>query len=276
MVRDMNYVQLAVPLGLIIWLAVWPLRGGARWAHCAAVIGIVGLVGLSGQWGWPTAYAPYGLSVLAGLAVVFGRRRRVGRHDPPGWLGGMIAAVLAGVAFAGIGLLVQARLPPTDAVPLDMPFLGKALVIQGGGHWAINAQRTVLDADSPSLTSWKGAGHGVVLVAVNGWGRATGGVLNVAAPCAGHVVLVVQDDRLGQAVVLDCAGVWVVLSGMDAVTAKGDVAIGTKLGQAARLSVHAQTPGVAAHPFSGEALAMMLGNRYAVRGMVFSGGTPVP
>jgi hypothetical protein len=272
----MEYVQLAVPVGLIIWLAVWPLKGRARWLHAAAVLGVVALIGLVGQWGWPSAYAPFALLGLALLAAVIGRRRPLGRHDRGGWLGGLVMLLVAGVAIAGAGLAVQARLRPTELVALEMPFAGSALVTQGGKLQAINRLRAVLDADSPSLTSWKGVGAGVELVAVDGWGRATGAALAVVSPCAGHVVLVTEDERLGQAVVLDCAGVWVVLGGMDGVSAQGDVAAGARLGQSARLTVHAQTPGVAAHPFSGDPLAMVLGDRYAVRGMVLTGATPAP
>jgi hypothetical protein len=60
------------------------------------------------------------------------------------------------------------------------------------------------------------------------------------------------------------------------VTVGIDVVAGAEVGQAARLTVHAQTPGVAAHPFSGDALAVTLGDRFGVRGMVLSGGTAVP
>jgi hypothetical protein len=86
-------------------------------------------------------------------------------------------------------------------------------------------------------------------------------------------VLLTTDERLGQAVVLDCAGVWVVLGGMDAVdvAAGAEVAMGAPVGQATALTLHAQTPGVAAHPFSGDALAVVLDDRYPVRGMVLRG-----
>jgi Peptidase family M23 len=134
----------------------------------------------------------------------------------------------------------------------------------------------VLDPDSPSLTSWRGAGHGVVLVAVDGWGRARGAVMDVRAPCAGQVVLVTTDTRMGQAVVLDCAGTWVVLGQMQTITvAEGaQVATGVALGTAVALSLHAQMPGIAGHPFSGTPLAMVLDDRTAVRGMVLHGVVP--
>jgi hypothetical protein len=269
----MDYVQLAVPLGLIVWLAVWPLKGRARWAHAAAVLGVVALIGLVGQWGWPTAYAPYGLLALAVLAAAFGRRRVLGRGDRAGWLGGTLAAAVAMAAFGGVGLALEARLRPVQVVSLSLPVTGAVLVTEGGNHWAINAQMAVLDPDSPSLTSWRGAGLGVVLVAVDGWGRAKRAVMDVQAPCAGQVVLVTTDARLGQAVVLDCAGDWVVLGGMDGVSvAEGmQVVPGAAVGTAVALTLHAQTPGVAGHPFSGTPLAMVLDDRYAVRGMVLRG-----
>lgn len=272
----MEYVQLGVPLVLIAWLAVWPLRGRARMAHVVIVLAVVGLIGVVGQWGWPSAYAPYGLMGLALLAVLVGRRRAVGRGDASGWLGGILAVLVAGAALGGVALAVQAWVRPVAVVALDMPVTGAALVTEGGRHWAINAHRAVLDGDSPSLTGWKGAGEGVTLVAVDAWGRATGGVMDVVAPCAGAVVQMVEDTRLGRAVVLDCAGVWVVLGGMETVGAGDAVVAGAAVGTSTVLSMHAQTPGVAAHPFSGDALAVVIADRYAVRGMVLAGAAPAP
>ena len=121
-------MQLGLPLALIVWLAVWPLRGRARWVHGVAVLCVVGLIGLVGQWGWPTAYAPYALVGLALLGLLLGRRRAVGRGDPPVWPGGILAVLVAGAACAAIGLILQGRLRPLEVVALDMPLDRKSVV----------------------------------------------------------------------------------------------------------------------------------------------------
>ena len=123
----MAYFQIGLPLALILWLAFWPLRGGARWAHVVLVVGCVAVAGLFGQWLWPSAYAPYGLLGLVVLAAVVGRRRAVDRRGGSAWPG-VMAAVAGVIAWGGVALGVDARLRPTDLVALAMPLNGAALV----------------------------------------------------------------------------------------------------------------------------------------------------
>jgi hypothetical protein len=263
----MAYLQFGLPLAMILWLAFWPLRGRARWLHVTLVAGCVGMAALFGQWVWPSAYAPYVLLALVVPAAVLGRRRGTDRRAATLWPGVLTAG--AGLAaWAAVGVGVDARLRPGDLVGLEMPLGGAALVTQGGGHRAINAHLAVLDPDSPSLSGWRGQAHAVDLAPVNGWGRVQPGAQDVRAPCAGQVAGQGTDTRLGQYLTLDCAGVWVVLSGLETSRASGAVGAGDVVGQGGTVVIHAQTPGTPQHPFSGEPLWIGLDGVFPVRGMV--------
>jgi hypothetical protein len=266
----MAYLQLGLPLALILWLVFWPLRGRARWLHVALVAGCVGLVALVGQWVWPSAYTPYVLMGLVVLAAVLGRRREVDRWTTGLWPG-LLATGGAVLVWAGVAFGVDARLRPAELVALRLPVSGALLVTQGGRHGAINAHLAVMDPDMPSLSGWRGQSYAVALAPVDGWGRARNGVQDVRAPCAGQVVGQGTDTRLGRYLTLDCAGVWVVLSGLDTVAANGAVGAGDPVGQGAGVVVHAQTPGTAQHPFSGEPRWIGLDGVFPVRGMVLRG-----
>ncbi len=267
----MALVQIGLPLGMILWLAFWPLRGRARWAHVVLVAGIAGVAALFGQWLWPSAYAPYGLIGLVLLAAVLGRRRAVDRRGGSVWPG-VMAGVAGLAAWAGVVMGIGARLSPGDLVALTAPMRGAVLVTQGGTRAAINAHLAVMDPDTPSLSGWRGQAYAVAVVPVDGWGRVQPVVQDVLAPCAGAVVGQGTDSRAGVYVTLDCAGVWVVLSGLEEVSAAGAVAEGDVVGQGAGVVIHAQTPGTPQHPFSGDPLWMGLDGVFAVRGMVLRGG----
>lgn len=266
----MAYLQLIVPLVLILWLAVWPLRGRARWVHVVLVGAAVALIGLVGQWVWPTAYAPFGLMALVVLAVLLGRRRDVGRRQPR-VVPGALAAIGAVAALAGVALAVEARLRPADMLDLTLPGAGRFVVTQGGNHWAINRHLAVNDADMPSLSGWRGQAFAVSLLPVDRFGRAGAAAVTVLAPCTGTVAAQGEDTRLGPYLVLDCTGIWVVLSGLTKVTATGEVTVGDAVGQGADMVIHAQSPGTAAHPFSGEPKWISLNGVFPVRGAVLGG-----
>ncbi len=266
----MAYLQFGVPLLLILWLAIWPLPGRARWVHAALVAGLIVVVALFAQWLWPSAFAPYVLLGLVLLAALAGRRRALPRGQVRLWPG-VLAGMVALAAWTGVGFGVQARLRPAAVTELAMPLAGSALVTQGGRHRSINAHLAVLDRDTPSLSGWRGQAHGVTLVPVDVWGRAVAGPVDVLAPCAGRIADHGTDERLGAYVVLDCAGIEVVLSGVDAVTVEGTVAAGDPLGRGAGVVIHAQTPGTAQHPFSGDPLWIGLEGVFPVRGMVLRG-----
>jgi hypothetical protein len=262
-----QYLQLAVPLLLILWLALWPLRGRARWAHLAMTGVLVGLIALWGQWRWPSAYAPYVLGLLFLGAAVFGRRRSNGRRDSR-MLPGFLATLIAMVAAFGLALGVEARLRPADLTDLALPAAGRFAVTQGGNHRLLNTHLVVNDADTPSLTGWRGQAYAIDLQPIDRFGRPLMNGLPVTAPCAGSIAGQGEDTRLGRYLILDCAGTWVVLSGLDSIAATGPLAVGSLVGQGNRITLHAQTPGTATHPFSGEPLWISLNGTYPVRSAI--------
>jgi hypothetical protein len=266
----MEYLQLALPILLILWLALWPLRGRARLIHVAMTIAIVSGMILLVPWRWPSAYAPLALLAFLILTILIGRRRPPHRHGGSLWPA--IFAALATLAAAiGTAGLITARLPPSTPLDLAPPFGTTIAVSEGGARAVINRHRAVLDANAPSLSGWVGTAHGTTLHAVDPWGKPLTAAQPVLAPCAGRVTATGTDGRLGAYVMLACDGHHIVLSGLASLAtlaAAGPVTTGAPLGTATSLTLHAQTPGTSVHPFSGDPRWITLHGRFPVRGLV--------
>jgi hypothetical protein len=269
----MQYLQLAVPLALILWLAIWPLYGRTRWVHVAMTTAVIAAIILTFQWLWPSAYAPLAFIALLILAILFGRRRPVPRFHTRIWpaiLTGLIA-LAATVLAAG---LITARMRPNSSAVISTtfdlapPFASAMAVTEGGRREIINRHRAVMDADSPSLSSWRGTGLATSLVPIDRWGRPFAEPQPVLAPCEGKVVMTGEDSRLGRFIHLKCAGREFFLSGLASITADGDVTAGTPVGTARELTLSYQTTGTTAHPFSGEPIWISLNGTVPVRGWV--------
>jgi hypothetical protein len=269
----MAYLQVGVPALMILWLVVWPMRGRARWVHVGLVAGLVAALALGLVWRWPSAYAPYALIALVGLAALLGRRRAVPRHGMGAVWPVLLALVLAVLAWGGVAFGIKARLQPGGAYQeVALPLVGRALVTQGGRHWTVNRHLAVIDPNAPSLSGWQGAARAVEVVPVDGWGRAVAGPVEVRAPCPGVVVGQGEDSRLGTYLTLDCDGTWVVLSGLARVSTEGpEVAAGAVVGMGEAVVIHAQSPGTGLHPFSGDPLWIRLDGIFPVRGQVLAG-----
>jgi hypothetical protein len=263
----MPTLQLAVPILLILWFAVAPLRGQARIAHAAMLAGLIAVMTLALPWHWPSAYAPLALALLLILAIAFGRRRPADRRNPRLWPG-LLATVVAIAATAGSVWLVAARLRPADVQDIALPFATAAAVTEGGTHALINRHARVLDPDSPSLSGWQGAARAATLRPVDALGRPLPTVQTVLAPCAGSVQGQGADTRLGRYLVLECGALQVVLSGLETVTATGTVALHQAVGTASQLTLHAQGPGTPVHPFAGTPEWISLNGTFPVRGWV--------
>jgi hypothetical protein len=262
------WLQFMVPVALILWVALWPLRGRARLVHLAMTTMVVAVVALSGAWLWPSAYAPYGLGVLLIVVAGFGRRRPVARGQARLWpaVFGVLVTGLASIVVAG---LVTARMRPPETLALALPFASPAAITEGGARSIINRHRAVARTDSPSLSGWGGMARAVTLRPVDHLGRPFAKARPVLAPCAGQVTGQGNDPRLGTYLMLDCAGRVIVMS--DLVTSTpgaGPITAGQIIGTAASLTLHAQSPGTAAHPFSGTPQWLALNGRFPVRGAV--------
>jgi hypothetical protein len=265
--EPMPYLQIAIPMALILWLAFWPMRGRARILHVLMTLALVAAIILTFQWLWPSAYAPLALIALFILAALFGRRRPVPRHHQARIWPGLIAAAVALAATVAAAGLVTARLPPATTLDLSSPFATATAIIEGGAREVINRHRAVLDVNSPSLSSWKGMAYAVTLQPIDSWGKPSAEPQAVLAPCAGPVTTG-EDTRLGTYIILTCAAETVVLSGLTTVTAEPAATAGAPLGAASSLTLHAQTPGTSAHPFSGDPLWITLNGSFPVRGWV--------
>lgn len=263
----MPYLQFALPIGLILWLALWPLRGNARVVHVVMAIAVIAGLILWFQWLWPSAYAPLAIAVLLALAIVFGRRRPADRRNPRSWPG-FLAGLVTVFALVLAAWLISQRLRPLQTLDLTLPFSSPAAVTEGGRVVQINRHRAVMDADSPSLSGWRGQADAITLWPVDHLGRALTTPQQVNAPCDGAIAGTGQDTRLGHYLVLDCGGTWVVLSGLTDITASGQVFAGGPLGAALEMTLHAQLPGTAGHPFSGAPVPLSVNGTYPVRGWV--------
>lgn len=261
----MQYLQLGLPVALILWFAIAPLKGRVRWAHMAMTGAMIALIVLRFQWLWPSAYAPVGLIILFLLAVFLGRRRPANHRQTSLWPG-LLASFVALIASAGAAVLINARLQPATAFEAASPLETRAVVTEGGSSTLINTHLSVLDPDTPSLSGWRGSAYAVSLQAIDKLGRPVLTVQQIAAPCDGDIVGQGEDTRLGRYLIIDCAGTWIVLSGLAAVTASGPVTTAANIGDATTLTLHAQEAGSAAHPFSGSPLWIRLNGIFPVRG----------
>jgi hypothetical protein len=269
----MQYLQLAVPLALTLWLAIWPLYGRARWVHVAMTTALVVAIILTFQWLWPSAYAPLGLIALLILAIFFGRRRPVPRFHTRIWPAVLATLITLAATVLAAGLITARMRPNSSAVisttfDLAPPFASAMAVTEGGRRQIINRHRAVMDANSPSLSSWRGTGLATTLVPVTRWGRPMAEPQPVLAPCEGRIAMTSEDSRLGRFIHLQCFGREFFLSGLTSITAEGEVAAGAPVGTASALTLSYQTTGTTTHPFSGEPMWLSLNGTVPVRGLV--------
>jgi len=256
-------LQLALPLGLIIWLLAAPPRSWVGFGVQLAATGLF-LLALSrlGLWLLPPWWAPRAYAVLLFVAAIVAfRRRRPFAGTWPASIGSRIVTVgFAGLGVFSVVMLFSAwsgRRPPEGSpVELAVPFDdGRYLVLNGGNAIPINAHLKQLDTTVAKFAQWRGNAHAVDLVAIDPWGLRASGVrptdpagyrifgVVVVAPCAGHVVVAVDGfpdlpvpeidsvHRAGNHVILRCEEVDVVLAHLRTTSLK--VAIGdfVQLGQ---------------------------------------------
>lgn len=178
---------------------------------------------------------------------------------------------------------------------------GTYLVVNGGSSLNVNAHLMTLDASVARFRAYRGQSYGVDIVKLNGWGLRASGLLPaqpsayniygepVYAPCTGQVIAaldgvpdmpVPQVDRkhmAGNHVLLRCIEADVLLGHFkpgslnvivgDLVTAGRRIAAVGNSGNSGEphLHIHAQQPGTAAEPFSGNPLPIRFDGRFLVR-----------
>lgn len=216
-----------------------------------------------------------------------------------------LLAVLGGYAALQLVLAAHGRKPPPiPPLALEWPLRGGAfLIVNGGSDIRINAHLKTREADEPRFARWRGNGHALDIVAIDRLGRRAQGIQPrdnlayrtygwpVASPCTGEVLYVVDgrpdrtppavDDRAhlaGNYVLLACGGIQVVLAHLQPRSVRVVVGQAVRSGEIlgiagnsgvsdeAHLHVHAQLPGTADAPMSGQPVPMSFDGRFLVRG----------
>ena len=178
---------------------------------------------------------------------------------------------------------------------------GTYLVVNGGSNISVNQHLMTLDISISRFYAYRGQSYGVDIVKIDKWGlRATGlqptqpdayDIYDepVFAPCSGEVLIAVDDvpdnqvpqvDRAhmaGNHVLLRCTNADVLLGhfkpGSVKVRLGNQVSVGQVIGTVGNsgntgephLHIHAQQPGTASEPLSGNPLPMRLNERFLVR-----------
>ena len=203
--------QAAVPVALILWMALAPPRSTSgfviQFAASAACLWAAALLGI---WLVPPWWAPwaFGAGLLAAAGLALRRRRPLASTGPasPGACAVAIVFTALGVASAyGIRIAWRSRAVPPAVVNLAFPLgAGRYLVVNGGSGSSTNAHLETLDASEPRFRQWRGQSYGVDLVQLDGLGLRAKGLhpadprayriygARVLAPCAGRVVLAVD------------------------------------------------------------------------------------
>lgn len=298
-------VQLALPLVVLVWLALWRQPSTTAWTLAVVIAGsLFAILHLAGLWLVLPWYLPaiYALLAIPAAAVAW-RRRHGAVRWPIGakqWAGIAVRATAAACMVSVTVYAMLGRRSPNDAVQLAFPLRqGTYLVVNGGGVGLLNAHLMTLTAER--FRAYRGQSYGVDVVRVDRVGRRAHGLQpravsayhifgdSVFAPCAGRVVQstdgladqpVPNVDRThmaGNHVLLSCGPAWVLLGHLQQSSVRvvtGDtVRVGTLLGRVGNtgntgephLHIHAQRPGTDAMPLGGTPLPIRLDGRYLAR-----------
>lgn len=297
-------LQLAVPGVLVALVAFVRQASRTRPALIFFTGCYIVAIGVAGLWlvlPWWTAWV-YGGSLLVAVGR---RRSgvsdaRTSRATRPMRLGMAVCVLGSAVAVGTTVGALWGRVAPVTTVNVNSPFTrGTYLVVNGGRSSLISAHASTLTGER--FRAYRGQSYGVDFVKVNRLGLRANGVLPrdlsayaiygepVVAPCAGRVVAAVdgkpdmpppETDRsamAGNHVLLDCDGAWVLLAhfqrGSVVVSTGQHVRVGDRLGRVGNsgntgephLHIHAQRPGTAEFPLSGEPLPIRVRGRYLAR-----------
>lgn len=177
-------LQTALPLILILWLAVLPPKSRAGfWMLVLASTLTTFAAARMGIWVFPPWWVPYFLALLLVAAVVWRLNSAPQRLLLPsgafGWLALVILAGIAGAAGLQSGAAMMAsRTPEGPSIDLAWPLgPGFYLVVNGGASASINAHAALLDPAQPLHAGFGGSGYGVDLIAVNDWGLRASGIM---------------------------------------------------------------------------------------------------
>jgi Peptidase family M23 len=297
--------QVVVPVTLLAWLAFGSHATRARSIVVVALVATyVVAIGIAGLWLAFPWWLPFSYGAVVVWAVA--RRLRAGnnRTQRPRVVWELVVTVLIGALAALligiIGLAFAGRWPPFEPIELAFPLRsGTYLVVNGGSEALINAHLSTLEGER--FAPYRGQSYGVDLVRINRVGLRVPGFLPpdpaayliygdpILAPCQGRVVFAEdgaadmsppQSDRshmVGNHVILECGGAWIVLGHMQRGTVAVHIGQVTESGHVLglvgnsgntgepHLHIHAQRPGSTIAPLSGEPMPIRFDGRYLVR-----------
>lgn len=279
--------------------AVLLVIGTGAWLSTIASAGLWLAIPRPLLWLWAV-----GLGACVVRAAI--RWRGVGAAREPRRPGLALIAPMGVFLFASAALVsgLQGRRMPAGTIDLAVPLdTGTFVVVNGGATELLNAHFRTL-ANDARRRRYRGQSYGVDIVALNRWRVRARGFQpgdpaayaafgrTVLAPCGGVVVRAEdghrdlsppetdRDAMAGNHVIIACDPYWVVLghlrNGSVRVVAGDSIARGTALGQIGNsgntsephLHMHAQTPGSADAPLSGEPIHVTLGGRFVARNAV--------
>lgn len=248
MLATILFFQVALPIGLLVWLLAFPPRSVPGLLLQAVGTGAF-LFALArvAQWAVPVWWLPwvYGAFWLeAVLLAVFLRPGVSGLAAWPSgarnWAGIAVSLILLAVGswFGGQAMIGRTP-PPVTVVDISNPFgAGHFLVASGGSHPIVNAHMRTLDDSVERFRPWRGQsyavdffGLGPLGLRAQGWRPSDPAAYAIfgaplVAPCAGTVVAAENDmpdfdvpeedpvNRLGNHVILRCGEAEIVLAHM--------------------------------------------------------------
>jgi hypothetical protein len=297
-------LQVVLPVGLLLSLAFGRSQNVMAWLLRVVLVTCY-VVGISagGLWLVLPWYTPLIFGLALFLAVARSLPDPTLPRFPSGRRG-VAAALLTGslaTFFASLAVYILAgERMPSETVQLRFPLRGGTyLVVNGGRHELINAHLKTLTGER--FRPWRGQSYGVDIEKIDRYGFRARGVLPddpaayaifgdpLYAPCSGKVIQAVDGvedmppprmDRrnmAGNFVMLQCAGAWILMGHMQRGSVQvrpGDkVLVGRQVGRVGNtgntgephLHIHAQRPGTAEAPLSGDPLPIRFGERYPVR-----------
>jgi Peptidase family M23 len=247
-------LQIALPLGLLIWFLFAPARDRLGfWLQAFGTGLALAALGLVALWSMPPWWLPYlyGVAWLAVFAVHVIFHATPARSIQTAGFGGWLAALFfcaLGVFSAYLSVIaIKGRQPAMPVVAdISTPLgPGAYFVAQGGSNRLINGHLMTLDPNVERFKAWRGQSYGVDMVKIDTLGLRASGWLPedpaayaiygtpIRAACMGTVISagdgnpdmpVPITDRahmLGNHVIIDCGQFILVMAHMQ----KGSVRV---------------------------------------------------
>lgn len=288
-------IQLLLPLVLLLWLAFQPARHKlARLFQSVGTAAILLALHLAGLWIMPPWWTPWIYWGMFVAALWRGSRVRT----QAGITAAYYVLILIWVGAIGFGGWVSSQAlgarnpPPGEIVDLASPLgAGSYYVANGGSREILSSHLRTLPRATTGQRNYWGQSHAVDITAMNRWGLIASEATTVIAPCAGNVLRTHDGDadgspvdlasstaRAGNYALIRCGQFDILLAHFR----EGSLRVATgdlvrpgqplaTLGSSGasdmpHLHIHAQRPGTATAPFSGEPVPMRIDGRYLVRG----------